>query len=341
MLESLHLCWVDCTFSFLFLLMYVRIRGKSVGPLDNAKVQELVRQGKISRASEVSDDGKNWVRASEYGSLFASDGAGERGVWNGNLVDSSATPSKPRGMNDFLPASAKTDEPVIWFYSTDGRAGFGPHTRTEIGVLIRQGTLKPDGLVWKQGEMADTVRYTQDFAEFLIPSGKPEKTTQDKSDSAEKNVPGTAKQDSAAAASANASSQVSPVIREALRVGPWIMFLAIIASIGVVGVALGLLGGFCFIWSHLTLGYSLFFGLSILGTITLMVLPLLTLWKLQNAVANLAIEPNEAKLKEVLRRYYGIVRSLVVHLLILAALLGISFLLSISVIGKLSAVLGA
>ena len=314
--------------------MYVRIRGKSVGPLDNAKVQELVRQGKISRASEVSDDGENWVRASEYGSLFAHDGAGERGAWNGNLVDSSAAPSKPRGMNDFLPASVKTDEPVTWFYSTDGRAGFGPHTRTEIGVLIRQGTLKPDGLVWKQGEMADTVRYTQDFAEFLIPGGKPEKVTQTQSDSAENNVSDTI-------GSENASSKVSSAIREALRAGPWIMFLAIIASIGVVGVALGLLGGFCFLWSRLTLAYNLFFGLSILGTITLMVLPLLKLWKLQNAVAKLAIEPNETKLKEVLRQYYGIVRSLVVHLLILAALLGVSFLLFISVIGKLSTVLGA
>ena len=315
--------------------MYVRIRGKSVGPLDNAKVQELVRQGKISRASEVSDDGENWVRASEYGSLFTSDGVSERGVWNGNLVDgSAAAPSKPRGMNDFLSTNAKSDEPVIWFYSTDGRAGFGPHTRSEIGVLIRQGTLKPDGLVWKQGEMADTVRYTQDFAEFLIPGGKPEKGTQTQSDAAENNAPDTA-------ASENASSKVSSAIREALRAGPWIMFLAIIASISVVGVALGLLGGFCFLWSRLTLAYNLFFGLSILGTITLMVLPLLKLWKLQNAVAKLAIEPNETKLKEVLRQYYGIVRSLVVHLLILAALLGVSFLLFISVIGKLSTVLGA
>ena len=170
------------------------------------------------------------------------------------------------------------------------------------------------------------------FAEFLIPAGKAEKETQAQSDSAEKNASDTTEQDSATAA-----SPVSPVIREALRVGPWIMFLAIIASIGVVSVALGLLGGFCFLYSRLTLGYTLFFGLSVLGTIALMVKPLLTLWKLQNAVASLALEPNEAKLKEVLRRYYGIVRSLVVHLLILAALLGVSFLLFVSVIGKLGA----
>ena len=332
MLKSLRLCWIDCTFSFLFLLMYVRIRGKSVGPLDNAKVQELVRQGKISRASEVSDDGETWVRASEYGSLFTHDGVNERGMWDGNLVDSSATPSKPRGMNDFLPAGAKSDEPIIWFYSTDGRAGFGPHTRTEIGVLIRQGTLKPDGLVWKQGEMADTVRYTQDFAEFLISGGKSEKAAQIKHDTADKNACDTAKY-----GTATDSSQVSSVICEALRVGPWIMFLAIIVSLGVVGVTLGLLGGFCFLYSHLTFGYNLFFGLSVLGTIALMIKPLFMLWKLQNAVANLAIEPNEAKLKEVLRRYYGIVRGLVVHLLILAALFGVSFLLFVSVIGKLGA----
>ncbi len=304
--------------------MYVRIRGKSVGPLEEAKVQELVRQGKISRASEVSVDGTSWVRASEFGSLFQ---RGEQGAWNGNLVDESASPRpRPKGMGYFLPVTPDTQEPLIWYYSIDGRAGFGPHSRSEIGLLIRQGTLKSDGLVWKQGEMADTVRYTQDFAEFFIPKEKPkqESTT----DPGKTDVPSSAEK-----TSDSEPSLSSPLIREAIRSGPWIMFLAIIASLGAAAIALGLLGSVCFLHSRLSPGALLFLVLASVGSIAIMIRPLLTLWKLQAAITNLAVEPNETKLQEVLHRYYLIARSLVIHLLILAALLSVSVLLILRAVG--------
>ncbi|MGL6195542.1 MAG: DUF4339 domain-containing protein [Thermoguttaceae bacterium] len=151
--------------------MFVRIRGKVVGPLDESKVRELVRQGKISRASEVSTDGENWSRAGEnpaLSALFAPqsrDAVQEPTSFESLLAKEKVVPL----------AEQDEDESKIWFYSVDGRVGFGPHTRSEIGTLIRQGTLSADGLVWRQGEMADTVRYTVDFAEFLNPGSKSEK----------------------------------------------------------------------------------------------------------------------------------------------------------------------
>ncbi len=306
--------------------MYVRIRGKSVGPLEEAKVQELVRQGKISRASEVSADGKTWVRASEFGALFQ---RGEQGSWNGNLADGPANaPSKPKGMGDFLPITPEVEEPLIWYYSLDGRAGFGPHSRSEIGLLIRQGTLKPDGLVWKQGEMADTVRYTQDFAEFFNPKEKPKQESATDPGKTDASPPAEKTSDTAPPLS-------SPLIREAVRSGPWIMFLAIIASLGAAAISLGLLGSVFLLYSRFSPGTAFFLVLASLGSIAIMIRPLWTLWTLQTAITNLTVEPNETKLQEVLHRYYRIARTLVIHLLILAALLGVSVLLIIRTIGTI------
>ena len=54
--------------------LYVRIRGRVLGPYDQEKLQSLARRGQLSRMHELSQDATNWVRASTYPELFVSEG---------------------------------------------------------------------------------------------------------------------------------------------------------------------------------------------------------------------------------------------------------------------------
>ena len=51
--------------------LYLRVRGRVLGPYDQENLQSLVRRGQLSRMHEVSTDGTQWVRASTYAELFA------------------------------------------------------------------------------------------------------------------------------------------------------------------------------------------------------------------------------------------------------------------------------
>ena len=298
--------------------MYVRIRGKSVGPLDEAKLQELVRQNKISRASEVSTDGEKWIRASEMPSLFTSAVQGppkESAKTFETMVASEKVAQKDL---------AELDDPKKWFYSIDGRVGFGPLARAEIGHLIIQGTLNPDTLVWKQGEMADTVRYTSDFAEFLTPNSNAiaNRPTQIASRNEPDNEPSKPKR------------VTKKLLQTTLRCGPWVMFLAIIASICVASVAVGLLSVFLFFVATRTLiGYTVIAGIIVLGIIVMLVMPLRTLWKLNSSIASLAVNGTEENLIDFMERLYQLIRSIVIHIIMIAVFVAVGYLLCTAMLG--------
>lgn len=321
--------------------MYVRIRGKSVGPVEEAKVQELVRQGKVSRASEVSLDGESWVRASEIPSLFTS-GPGE-----GN-----ASASLESMLGNSKASLLPPEEQPEWFYSTDGRSGFGPLSRSEIGNLIRTGTLNPDSLVWKQGQMADTIRYTQDFAEFLhapkpqSPGGNPAHLSAEtaKSAPAPKNPVGEVphptspperneggRQNVENAASRDPSWKV---IRQTLQLGPWVMFLAVLASVIVVSISFSLLGSLAFLSTREgSMFLKIITGTIVFVMIALMVRPLLALWKFQTGITTLATERTEEQLTEVIRRLHRLVRGFVIHIVVLVFLGGFFSVLLVFLLG--------
>ena len=56
--------------------LYMRIRGRVLGPYDQEKLQGLARRGQLSRMHELSTDGVSWVRASNFPELFTG-GQGE------------------------------------------------------------------------------------------------------------------------------------------------------------------------------------------------------------------------------------------------------------------------
>ena len=53
--------------------LYIRVRGRVLGPYDQEKLQSLARRGQLSRMHEISEDATNWVHASAYPQLFVVD----------------------------------------------------------------------------------------------------------------------------------------------------------------------------------------------------------------------------------------------------------------------------
>jgi len=59
--------------------IYVRFKGRTLGPLTYQKIQDLVRRGQITRMHDLSYDGMSWIKAEEFGDLFTSSRAFKSG----------------------------------------------------------------------------------------------------------------------------------------------------------------------------------------------------------------------------------------------------------------------
>ncbi len=50
--------------------LYIRFKGRVLGPLTGEKVAELVKRGQITKQHEISTDSTEWKKAEEYPDLF-------------------------------------------------------------------------------------------------------------------------------------------------------------------------------------------------------------------------------------------------------------------------------
>lgn len=120
---------------------YVRIRGKTFGPFYRDQLLDLKNKGKITSASEISDDKIEWRLAAEYDFLFAKD----------------ASP------NPTIPSMEQPE----WFYSVNGIEGYGPLTTLDMVRMIQSGKLNGESYIWKQGENARYLQTIPTFSAFL------------------------------------------------------------------------------------------------------------------------------------------------------------------------------
>lgn len=124
--------------------LYVRMRGRVLGPYDEEKLKLLVRRGQLSQIHELSEDANNWVRASTFPELFLSD--------RGALVQQSQ-PIQTESQNTFAvqtaPAPARGTG-QRWWYRKD-RAEIGPIDQSTLEQLLACGEVSADSLVWADG----------------------------------------------------------------------------------------------------------------------------------------------------------------------------------------------
>jgi hypothetical protein len=121
--------------------LYVRSRGKILGPFNLPQLQSLRDRGQLRRFHEVSEDRLSWVSASSVAELFP--------PGSPPALDSD---SRAHGAQAAAPPNAPAGPPPEWWYYLDsGGRQCGPCTRRQLDELWQAGTLEDNSRVWKEG----------------------------------------------------------------------------------------------------------------------------------------------------------------------------------------------
>jgi len=138
--------------------LYIRFKGKILGPLTSQKIQELARRGQITRMHDLSPDGRSWVKAGEYGNLFNSDKSADQRFAGGAGNEAAPIPVNPlyslAGPVAPNPAASRpTESPdmsVQWYAHINGE-NRGPLTHQALNLEIQNGHVAADTLLWCSG----------------------------------------------------------------------------------------------------------------------------------------------------------------------------------------------
>ncbi|MEI8376598.1 MAG: DUF4339 domain-containing protein [Planctomycetota bacterium] len=213
--------------------LYLRVRGRVLGPYDLEKLQTLVRRGQLSRKHEVSTDGTHWVAASTYPDLFVGAPVTLPSPPGNSNYPQPVNPSPVA--NDDPGFSVEGDQPGaapampntqpsggrLWYYEHASTQS-GPVEESVLRTLLLTGQIDPDALVWNEG-MSQWTAASQipGLVSLVRGKGRPGGGNSQPSD-----------------------AEVQSLCKAAFASQPWVLFLAITAFI---------YGGLCvvggFLWS--------------------------------------------------------------------------------------------
>ena len=208
--------------------LYIRIRGRVLGPYDQEKLQSLARRGQLSRMHELSEDGINWVQASTYPELFVS---GQVAPPTVEPQPGSAEPhqemavqppvgSPQREQENVAPAPppqapAQPESGQKWYYEKDG-AEVGPVDYALLQQMITVGQVGSNTLVWTDG-MTEWVAAGQVSGLAKPPVVRP--------------LDRSASDQSAEERSTDGDTLPLSLCRAATGSRPWVQFIAVIAFV--------------------------------------------------------------------------------------------------------------
>jgi hypothetical protein len=117
------------------------MRGRVLGPFDEAKLKVLASRGQLSRMHEVSTNGMVWGPASEYPDLFV----GLDSIPNsaGQVRDVPAAPAA----KEVAPAPPQERQ---WWYRKNG-VETGPVDESALQQALSSAMLTPDDPIWTEG----------------------------------------------------------------------------------------------------------------------------------------------------------------------------------------------
>ena len=134
--------------------LYIRVRGRVLGPYDLEKLQSLARRGQLSRMHELSADGAGWVRAANYPELFVGAQVEMPAVRFGAPEPAQASTAMSVGAGTAMPTAmaAPVAQPQSqqWYY-TGGGGQHGPVDFSNLQLLAATGQVRPEDLVWAEG----------------------------------------------------------------------------------------------------------------------------------------------------------------------------------------------
>jgi hypothetical protein len=125
--------------------LYVRVRGKVLGPFSFAQLQALRDRGQLRRFHEVSPDRSVWSPASSLADLFPPETGVQTSVQQADVLL----------LEQAAPREVKTAGG--WYYNDAEGQMQGPVERAHLDSLLDQGALSGSTLVWREG-LSDWVR---------------------------------------------------------------------------------------------------------------------------------------------------------------------------------------
>lgn len=135
--------------------VFVRFRGRTIGPFTPDKVKEMVRRGQVTRMHELSGDGLSWMKADEFGNFFPH--APSMGSSELAAGASSVPPGGGGGMDEYDEGGGAAAAPMAnenataqWYAHVNGEKQ-GPVSMDQMRLYTEAKLLKKDSLVWKNG----------------------------------------------------------------------------------------------------------------------------------------------------------------------------------------------
>ncbi|MCO8122987.1 GYF domain-containing protein [Stieleria sp. TO1_6] len=125
--------------------VFIRFRGRTIGPLTPDKVKDMVRRGQVTRMHELSGDGLSWMKADEFGNFFPRAAA----VNSELTAGASSVPPGGAGAGATAP-SANDNVNAQWYAHVNGEKQ-GPVSLDQMRLYQEAKILKKDSLVWKSG----------------------------------------------------------------------------------------------------------------------------------------------------------------------------------------------
>ena len=119
--------------------IYIRFKGRVLGPMTQEKAVDLIRRGQITKQHELSPDGVVWKTAEEFPSLFKSESnASTKKAQEAKTAETKAVDSAPEL------------SPEQWYANFDG-VNQGPVDEATFKRWIDSNKVASDTLVWRQG----------------------------------------------------------------------------------------------------------------------------------------------------------------------------------------------
>jgi len=209
--------------------LYIRIRGRVLGPYDREKLQSLANRGQFSRLHEVSTDGISWQRAAAFPELFVASVATE------SASAAQVNVAEPSNGNRYSvqpppPPTSAAPRKQVWNYTSFGVEATAPVDFATLQSLAAGGRLSPSDQVWTDG-----------MSEWRLASQVPGL------------MPVQGGRQSSNLESGGSESSADSISDEACRAlsgsRPWVVFIAIL----------------CFLWSALTAVGAIFSFVAIQG----------------------------------------------------------------------------
>lgn len=118
--------------------IYIKFRGRVLGPVAWDKALELARRGQITRQHEVSPDGLTWQTAGSLPDLFEN---------RSNRSEHATRAAKKQGVTS---PTSTVSTAAIWYANFDG-ANQGPVDESAIKQWIGMGKVTRSTLIWRDG----------------------------------------------------------------------------------------------------------------------------------------------------------------------------------------------